>query len=99
DRVCGSHRRSNERNRFSEGVHCSYSTGGTSPSDSCRRALLNQPMYSTTASSSWERLRQTRSAISSVLKLSTNDSASALSYASPTLPTEASRRWSASVCV
>src|SRR3954447_4860327 len=35
-------------------------------------------MYSTTASSSWRRLRQTRSAISSVLKESTNDSASAL---------------------
>ena len=28
---------------------CSYSAGGTSPSDSCRRALLNQPRYSTTA--------------------------------------------------
>jgi hypothetical protein len=40
---------------------------------------LNQPTYSTTASSSCERDRQTRSEISSVLKLSTNDSASALS--------------------
>jgi hypothetical protein len=58
---------------------CSYSTGGMSPSDSCSLALLNLPMYSTTANSSCERLRQTRSAISSVLKLSTNDSASALS--------------------
>jgi hypothetical protein len=48
-----------------------------SPSDSCSRALLNQPRYSTIASSSWVRLRQTRSVISSVLKLSTNDSASA----------------------
>jgi len=36
-------------------------------------------MYSTTASSSWARERQTRSAISSVLKLSTKLSASALS--------------------
>ena len=43
------------------------------------RAALNQPTYSTTASSSWLRVRQTRSAISSVLKLSTNYSASALS--------------------
>ncbi len=49
-----------------------------SPRLSCRRAVLYQPMYSTTASSSWLRVRQTRSAISSVLKLSTNDSASAL---------------------
>jgi hypothetical protein len=52
--------------------------GGMSPSDPCRRALLNQPKYSTIASSSWERVRQMRSAISSVLKLSTNP-ASALS--------------------
>src|SRR5204863_10164312 len=78
---------------------CSYSTGGTSPSDSCKRLLLNQPTYSTVATSSCGRVRQTRSAISSVLKLSTNDSASALSYASPTDPTEASRPWSSSVCV
>src|SRR5215217_8573025 len=47
---------------------CSNSTGGTSPSASCRRLWLNQPTYSTTASSSWERVRQTRSTISSVLK-------------------------------
>jgi hypothetical protein len=53
--------------------------GGMSPSDSCSLALLNQPMYTTTANLSCDRLRQTRSAISSVLKLSTNDSASALS--------------------
>src|SRR5438045_6006219 len=58
------------------------------PSDSCSRALLNQPTDSTTASSSCDPDRQTRSAISSVLKLSTNDSASALSEASPTEPTE-----------
>ena len=31
---------------------CSYSTGGMSPSDSCRRLLVNQPTYSTVASSS-----------------------------------------------
>jgi hypothetical protein len=36
-------------------------------------------MYSTTASSSYERVRQTRSAMSSVLKLSTKLSARALS--------------------
>ncbi len=66
-----------------------------SPRLSCRRLLLNQAMYSTTASSSRERLRQTRSAISSVLNESTNDSASALSSASPTEPTEArTRSWS-----
>jgi len=39
---------------------------------------LNQPTYSTTASSSWLRVRQTRSAISSVLKESTKLSARAL---------------------
>ncbi len=39
---------------------------------------MYQPMYSTTASSSWVRLRQTRSAISSVLKLSRNESARAV---------------------
>jgi hypothetical protein len=50
-----------------------------SPSDSCSRVPLNQPMYSTIASSSCERVRQTRSAISSGLKLSTKLSASALS--------------------
>ena len=44
-----------------------------SPSEACRRWLLNQAMYSTMASSSWAGVRQTRSAISSVLKLSTND--------------------------
>src|SRR5215211_1947904 len=58
---------------------CSYSIGGMSPRLSCKRAALYQPMYSTRASSSWLRLRQTRSVISSVLKLSTKDSASALS--------------------
>jgi hypothetical protein len=42
-------------------------------------AWLNQPMYSTTASSSCVRQRQTRSAMSSVLNESTNDSAIALS--------------------
>jgi hypothetical protein len=42
-------------------------------------SVLNQPTYSTIASSSCERVRQTRSAISSVLKLSTKDSASAMS--------------------
>ena len=57
----------------------SNSPGGRSPSASCSRLWLNQPTYSTTASSSCERVRQTRSAISSVLKLSTNDSAIALS--------------------
>ena len=41
--------------------------------------VVNQLMYSTTASSSWERVRQTRSPTSSVLKLSTKLSARALS--------------------
>ena len=58
---------------------CSYSAGGMSPSEVCRRSLLNQATYSTIASSSWLRLRQTRSRISSVLKLSTKLSAIALS--------------------
>jgi hypothetical protein len=40
-------------------------------------------MYSTTAISSCERVCQTRSAISSVLKLSTNDSASAAASCRP----------------
>ena len=40
--------------------------------------MLNQATYSTIASSSCERVRQTRSRISSVLKLSTKLSASAL---------------------
>jgi hypothetical protein len=61
--------------------------------------VLNQPTYSTIASSSWLRLRPTRSAISSVLNESTNDSASALSYASPVEPTEASTPASSSVWV
>ena len=66
----------------------SYSAGGTPPSEVWRRSVLNQATYSTIASSSWERVRQTRSRISSVLKLSTKLSASALSYASPTVPIE-----------
>ncbi len=57
----------------------SYSAGGTPPSEVWRRSVLNQATYSTIASSSWERVRQTRSRISSVLKLSTKLSASALS--------------------
>jgi hypothetical protein len=47
-------------------------------------------MYSTIASSSWDWVRYTRSAIGSVLKLSRKLSAIELSYASPVLPTEAS---------
>jgi hypothetical protein len=47
--------------------------------------------------SSWERVRRTRLAMSSVLKLSAKLSASALSKASPTDPTEAGTPWSASV--
>jgi hypothetical protein len=43
-----------------------------------RRSVLNQATYSTTASSSCVRVRQTRSRISSVLKLSTKLSAVAL---------------------
>jgi hypothetical protein len=58
------------------------------PSEVCRRSLLNQATYSTTASLSCDRLRQTRSRISSVLKLSTKLSALALSKASPTVPIE-----------
>src|SRR5206468_10129658 len=57
----------------------SYSTGGMSPSSPGRRRWLYQPTHSTIASSSWSRVRQTRSAISSVLNESTNDSAIALS--------------------
>ena len=49
------------------------------------------------ASSSWERERQTRSVISSVLKESTKLSARALSEASPTEPTLARTPWSARV--
>ena len=45
----------------------SNSTGGTSPRLSCSRWWLNQPMYSHDASSSCDRVRHTRSAISSVL--------------------------------
>src|SRR4051794_38408144 len=56
----------------------SNSAGGTPPSEVCSRSLLNQATYSTIASSSCERLRQTRSRISSVLKLSTKLSAAAL---------------------
>ena len=67
----------------------SYSAGGTPPSEVWRRSVLNQATYSTIASSSWERVRQTRSRISSVLNESTKLSASALSYASPTLPIDA----------
>jgi hypothetical protein len=69
------------------------------PSDECSRAVLNQPMYSTIASSSCARVRHTRSAISSVLKLSTKLSASALSYASPTVPIDAVTQWESSVWV
>src|SRR4051812_10597592 len=50
-----------------------------SPRDWCSRVVLNQATRSTMASSSWARVRQTRSPISSVLKLSTKLSAIALS--------------------
>src|ERR1044071_9023154 len=60
-------------------LRVSNSAGGRSPRRSCRRESLNQPTYSTIASSSWLRVRQTRSLISSVLKVSTNDLAIALS--------------------
>jgi hypothetical protein len=43
------------------------------------RSVLNQPRYSMTANSSSDLVRQTRSLMSSVLKLSTKLSASALS--------------------
>jgi hypothetical protein len=56
--------------------------------------VLDQPTYSTIASSSCVRARQTRWAMSSVLKESRKLSASALSNASPTVPIEASRPWS-----
>src|SRR3954464_2233362 len=52
-----------------------------SPRALWRRSWLNQPRYSTIANSSCSRVRQTRSEMSSVLKESTNDSASALSRA------------------
>src|SRR5689334_1183443 len=60
------------------GGSASYSAGEMSPRAWCRRSVLDQPRYSTTASSSWDRVRQMRSAISSVLKLSTKLSVSAL---------------------
>jgi hypothetical protein len=56
-------------------LRVSNSLGGRSPSDSCRRASLNQATYSTIASSSCDRVLQTRSEISSVLKVSTKLSA------------------------
>jgi hypothetical protein len=62
-------------------------------------SLLNQETYSTTASSSCEGEHQTRSAISSVLKVSTKLSAIALSEASPTVPTDARTPWSVRVWV
>ena len=65
-------------------------SGGRSWSASCSRSLLNHATYSRTASSSWLRVVQVRSAMSSVLKLSTKLSATALSSASPTVPIEAS---------
>jgi hypothetical protein len=48
--------------------------GGRSPSASCRRWWLYQLIYATIATSSWLWVRHTRSAISSVLKVSTNPS-------------------------
>jgi hypothetical protein len=57
----------------------SCSTGGRFPIEECSRRWLNQPTYATVASSSCALVRQTRSAISSVLYESTNDSARALS--------------------
>ena len=57
----------------------SNSTGGMSPSASCSRVWLYQPTDSTVASSSCARVRQIRSAISSVLYQSTRDSGIALS--------------------
>ncbi len=57
----------------------SNSPGGMPPSEVWRRSVLNQATYSTIASSSCEVVFQTRSRISSVLKLSTKLSASALS--------------------
>jgi hypothetical protein len=49
-----------------------------SPRELCRRSWLNQPKYSTIANSRPVRVGQARSRISSVLKLSTKLSASAL---------------------
>jgi hypothetical protein len=48
-----------------EGIWASNSAGGRSPRAWCRRLVLNQPRYSTTASSSWERVCQSRSEMSS----------------------------------
>jgi len=58
----------------------SSSAGRLSPSASRSLLVLNQPTYSTKASSSCERQRQTRSETSSALKESTKLSASALSW-------------------
>jgi hypothetical protein len=55
----------------------SNSAGGTSSSDSCRRVWLNQPRYSTTASSASKRVPKTRPATSSVFRVPTKLSASA----------------------
>lgn len=54
--------------------------------------VVDQPTHSTSASSSWDRVRQTRSAISSVLKLSTKLSAMALSYLWPPVTTRLGAR-------
>jgi len=61
--------------------------------------VVDQATYSRTASSSWLRVAQVRSAISSVLKLSTELSATALSSASPTVPIDASTPCSFSIWV
>src|SRR3954454_14602989 len=66
-----------EATRVAASACSSNSAGGRSPGAWCRRAWLNQPTYSTIASSSWDRVRQTRSATSSVLNESTKDSARA----------------------
>jgi hypothetical protein len=67
----GSRGRSRERSCYSEGVLLFVFDRWDVSEVSCRRAALYQPTYSMTASSSWLRVRQTRSRVSSVLKLST----------------------------
>ena len=79
----------------------SNSAGGRPPRLSCSRLWLSRPRYFTTASRGVDRVRQMRSAISSVLKQfhEARGETRLLAQASPTDPTEASTPWSASVWV
>jgi hypothetical protein len=75
-------------------VECFHLGRGTVTEALVEAVVVEPGDPSTIASSSCVRVRQTRSAISSVLKLSTKLSAIALSSASPTEPIDARRPWS-----